>query len=58
MTKKQLAAAIKDTEGINSKNYSFTRLNAKNILLLSALALLLLMLGDYAYTRYLSGVSW
>ena len=58
MTKKQLAAAIKDTEGINSKNYSFTRFNAKNILLLSALALLLLMLGDYAYTRYLSGVSW
>jgi MSHA biogenesis protein MshM len=57
MTTKQLAAAIKDTEGITTNNYSFSDLSVKNIFLFVALALLLLLLGDFVYSRYLSGVS-
>jgi MSHA biogenesis protein MshM len=57
MTKKQLAAAIKDTESIDSSNTGFGCVNGKRIFLFSAFSTLLLMLGYFAYSLYLSGVS-
>jgi MSHA biogenesis protein MshM len=57
MTRKDLAAAIKDTESINSSTHIFGRLNGKGILLFGTFSALLFMLGYFAYSLYLSGVS-
>ncbi|MDX2369722.1 MAG: AAA family ATPase [Colwellia sp.] len=57
MTRKQLAAAIKDTESIISSPQFFGCFNGKNIFLFSAFSTLLLMLGYFAYSLYFSGVS-
>lgn len=56
MTKKQLAAAIKDTESINLNNHHFGWFNGKNIILFSVFSALLFLLGYLAYSHYLSGV--
>lgn len=57
MTTKQLAVAIKDTEGINQKNHGLSQLSGKNFFLFSALALLLVMLGYFVYNLYFLGAS-
>lgn len=57
MTKKQLAAAIKDTESIHSNTHGFGRFQGKNIILFSLFNVLLFILGYLAYSHYLSGVS-
>ena len=57
MTKNQLEAAIKDTESINSNTQSFAWFNGKNIILFSVFSALLFILGYFAYSHYLSGVS-
>ena len=57
MTKKQLASAIKDTESIDSSHTSFGGIHGKTLFLFSAFSVLLLMLGYFAYSLYLSGVS-
>lgn len=57
MTKKQLAAAIKDTESISLSTYRLGRLSGKNMYWFSAFTTLLLVLGYFAYSLYLSGVS-
>ncbi|WP_114326198.1 ExeA family protein [Candidatus Colwellia aromaticivorans] len=57
MTRKQLAAAIRDTESINPSADSFGRINGKSVFLVAAFSALLLMLGYVAYSHYLSGVS-
>lgn len=56
MTKKQLAAAIKDTESINLNNHHFGWFNGKNIILFSVFSALLFLLGYLVYSHYLSGV--
>jgi len=56
MTKKQLTAAIKDTESINSNTHSFG-LHGKSVFLIGVFSALLFMLGYFAYSHYLSGVS-
>jgi MSHA biogenesis protein MshM len=58
MTKKQLTAAIKDTESINQSIHNLGRFNGKNIYLFGAFSTLLLLLGYFVYAQYLSGVSW
>jgi len=57
MTKKQLAAAIKDTESISLSTYRLGRFSGKNMYLFSAFTTLILVLGYFAYSLYLSGVS-
>ena len=57
MTKKQLAAAIKDTESIDLSHTDFGCVNGKNLFLFSVFSTLLLMLGYFAYSLYFSGVS-
>ncbi len=57
MTKKQLAAAIKDTESISLSTYRLGRFSGKNMYWFSAFTTLLLVLGYFAYSLYLSGVS-
>lgn len=57
MTKKQLAAAIKDTESIDSNHTGFGCVNGKNFFLFSAFSAFLLILGYFAYSLYFSGVS-
>jgi len=57
MTKKQLAAAIKDTESIDLSHTDFGCVNGKKLLLFSVFSTLLLMLGYFAYSLYFSGVS-
>jgi len=57
MTKKQLSAAIKDTESINSNTEFFGWFHGKNIILFSAFNVLLIILGYFVYAHYLSGVS-
>lgn len=52
MTKKQLSAAIKDTEGVNTNAFYF---NGERFLFIGASCLLLLMLGYFIYASYLSG---
>ena len=56
MTRKQLTAAIKDTESITSKSSIFASVNGKSIILLCIFSSLLLMIGYFTYTQYLSGV--
>jgi MSHA biogenesis protein MshM len=56
MTKKQLAAAIKDTESINSNTSHFAWFHGKNIILFSIFNVLLIVLGYFVYSHYLSGV--
>ncbi|MBL4766041.1 MAG: AAA family ATPase [Colwellia sp.] len=58
MTKKQLTAAIKDTESINQSTHNLGRFNGGNIYLFGAFSTLLLLLGYFVYSQYLSGVSW
>ncbi len=53
MTKKQLAAAIKDTESINAS--STTIFNRKNIFLFSLFTTFLFILGYFTYSLYRSG---
>jgi MSHA biogenesis protein MshM len=57
MTKKQLAAAINDTESIDLSHTYFGFVNGKKLFLFSAFSTLLLMLGYFAYSLYFSGVS-
>ena len=57
MTRKQLTAAIKDTESITSKPQFFGFASGKNILLFGGFSTLLLILGYFTYAHYLSGVS-
>jgi MSHA biogenesis protein MshM len=57
MTQKQLVAAIKDTESIDSRDTYFGYVNGKKLFLFSAFGALLLMMGYFAYSLYFSGVS-
>jgi len=57
MTRKQLTAAIKDTESITSKPQFFGLLKNKSIVLFCFFSTLLLILAYFSYTQYLSGVS-
>jgi MSHA biogenesis protein MshM len=57
MTRKQLTAAIKDTESITSKPQFFGLLKNKSIVLFCVFSTLLLILAYFSYTQYLSGVS-
>lgn len=57
MTKKQLAAAIKDTESINKNTQSFGHVNGRKFFLLSSFSALVLILGYFIYSLYFSGVS-
>jgi len=57
MTKKQLAAAIKDTESLNSNTECSGWFHGKNIILFSVFNVLLIVLGYFVYSHYLSGVS-
>lgn len=52
MTKKQLSAAVKDTEGVNTNAFYF---NGERFLFIGVSCLLLLMLGYFIYASYLSG---
>jgi len=52
MTKKQLSAAIKDTEGVNTSALNFS---GERFLFIGASCILLLMLGYFLYASYLSG---
>lgn len=57
MTRKQLVAAIKDTESITSNSWLFGRFNGKSVFLFGVFSTLLLILGYFTYSYYLSGVS-
>jgi len=57
MTRKQLTAAIKDTESITSSPQFFCFLNGKKVFLYSTFSSLLLILGYLTYAHYLSGAS-
>lgn len=57
MTRKQLAAAIKDTESINKNTQSFGHVNGRKLFLLSSFSALVLILGYFIYSLYFSGVS-
>lgn len=57
MTKKQLAAAIKDTESLNSSSYSRSRFHGKKLFIFGTISALLFILGYFVYSKYLSGVS-
>jgi len=54
MTKKQLSAAIKDTESISNR---FSKTALINMLAISATSLLILVLGYFAYSFYISGTA-
>lgn len=57
MTRKQLAAAIKDTESINENTQFFGHVNGKKLFLLGSFSTLVLMMGYLVYSLYFSGVS-
>ena len=57
MTRKQLAAAIKDTESINENTQFFGHINGKKLFLLGSFSTLVLMMGYIGYSLYFSGVS-
>ena len=57
MTRKQLAAAIKDTESINENTQFFGHINGKKLFLLGSFSTLVLMMGYLVYSLYFSGVS-
>jgi MSHA biogenesis protein MshM len=57
MTKKQLAAAIKDTESLNSSSYNCSRFHGKKLFIFGTISALLFILGYFVYSKYLSGVS-
>lgn len=56
MTGKQLSVAIKDTESISLNTCYTWRFSGSNMYFLGAFTTLLLVLGYFAYSRYLSGV--
>lgn len=55
MTKKQLKAAIKDTESVAGSNTNITKINTVGVLSLSAMIVLLIILAYFVYAFYLSG---
>lgn len=57
MTRKQLAAAIKDTESINENTQFFGHINGKKLFLLGSFSTLVLMMAYIGYSLYFSGVS-
>lgn len=57
MTRKQLAAAIKDTESINENTQFFGHINGKKLFLLGSFSSLVLMMAYIGYSLYFSGVS-